>query len=429
MNYRLKQLCLSACISLLFFNGAVADESATLSELFKALEKKAWPQAREIANEIDAKNQNGDIMLAFTDSVEAINNGNCTTAKELSNLVIDQTPGFLPAYDVLANCLIVEGQQSKASSLYQSLADNLREGPEQEIAQRKADNLKPDLSPSLAFDFSITPSTNTSRRTSRTTIGNGGVLTDDSRAQDGVTISSGIQLIKPIFNSHRMLSQVSLKLGGRYNTVTSTVLPLVGGEIRNTWLLSNKTSVYAAPFYEYTWRSGDRFFDEYGLRLGGNFILDQTKQLSVNFIISERDFTDTGRDSTFLLANLNQTTLIDERNRINYTFTALDIDSDNPFFNIRDYSAGIELETAHENGFITSLGGIVGTRKYDRNASATSEIQSDDYYSISFGLSHSKIVFNKIRPEVVYNYTNQSSNNLLDDFSAHDIGLKLKANY
>ena len=429
MNYRLKQLCLSACIYLLFFNGAVADESATLSELFKALEKKAWPQARAIANEIDAKNQNGDIMLAFTDSVEAINNGNCTTAKELSNLVIDQTPGFLPAYDILAECLVKDGKQNQAALIFQDLANNLREGPEKEIAQRKANALRPDLSPRFTLDFSVIPSSNTARRTERATIGNGGVLSEESRAQDGVSINGSIQLIKPTFKSKRLLSQVSIKLGGRYDTIRKKVSPLVGIEARNTWLLSKTKSVYAAPFYEYTWNSGDRFFDEYGLRFGSNIALDQTKLLSTDFIISNRDFAEPGRDATFIFGAISNTFLINENNRVKLTGSAFDINSENQFFNVSDYSLNVELETAHENGFITSLGGQIGTRRYDRTATLTTQEREDNYYSANIGFSHKALTFGGVRPEIVYTYTNQSSNDVLNDFAAHDIGLKFKANY
>lgn len=420
-------IILSVIACLLITMQTFANTTSSFNTLFDALGRKAWQEAREIARVIDAQNKNGDVILAFTDSVEAIDGGNCKTAEQLANFVISNSPGFLPAYDILAECLVKDGKKSQAAVLFQDLANSLRDGPEKEIAQRKADALRPDLSPRFALDFSIIPSNNTARRTERANIGNGGVLSAESRAQKGVSITGNVQLIKPIFKSKRLLSQVSIKLGGRYDTVREKVSPLVGIEARNTWLLSKSKSVYAAPFYEYTWSSGERFFDEYGLRFGGNLALDQTKQISTDFIISNRDFSEPGRDSTFMFASIASTSLIDENNRITFTGSAFDINSKNDFFNVADYSLGIELETAHQNGFITSLGGQIGTRRYDRNATLKTEERRDNYYSGSIGLSHKSFVFNGIRPEVVYTYTNQSSNDILDDFSAHDIGLKLKA--
>ncbi len=411
-------------VILLFTTMSVAK---TVPELFDALQQKDWDNARKVANQLDAKNNRGDIFLAFTNSVEAVNRGDCKVAKQLSTLVIQQSPGFIPAYDILAECLIKEGDSEGASKLFQKLANDLREGPEKKLAQRKADTLKPDLSPRVSFDFSIIPSTNTSRRTRRTSTGNGGVLSEASRAQDGVTISSSIKLTKPIFHSKRLLSQASIKLGGRYNSVTETVLPLVGTELRNTWFLSNTKSVYAAPFYEYTWKSGERLFDEYGIRVGGNFSLTQAQKISADFVISKRDFKETGQDATFASGLINNTVLIDEFSRFNYYISASNVDADNSFFNVTDYSIGVELETAYKNGFITSLGGIVGTRRFDRNAPLTSDERKDTYYTASYGVSHKELVFYDIRPEIVYSYTNQSSNDLFNDFSAHDIGLKLKA--
>lgn len=427
MLQRFQTICLTWLASLLFTAGVLANTQTGYDALFGALDRKAWNEARNIAKNIDAQNARGDIILAFTDSVEALNTGNCKAAKQLSTLVIDNSPGFLPAYDILAQCLISEGSNQQASELYQNLANDLRDGAEKDIAQQKADRLKPDLSPRYLLDFSIIPSSNTSRRTERANIGNGGVLTAESRAQEGLSVSGSVQLIKPIFKSKRLLSQVSLKLGGRYDTVREKVSPLVGIETRNTWLLSNTKSVYAAPFYEYTWSSGDRFLDEYGLRFGSYTALDATHQFSTDFIVSRRDFASPGRDSTFIFGSLTNTILLNDSNRIKLTASAFDIDADNSFFNVSDYSFNVELETAHRNGFITSLGGVIGTRRYDRNATLLNEEREDTYYSASFGVSHQSFVFNQIRPELVYTYTNQSSNDVLDDFSAHDIGLKLKA--
>ena len=427
MFQKLQTICLTWLASLLFTASVMANTQTDYDALFGALDRKAWNEARSIAKNIDAQNARGDIILAFADSVEALNTGNCKAAKQLSTLVIDNSPGFLPAYDILAQCLISEGSNQQAAELYQNLANELRDGSEKDIAQQKADRLRPDLTPRYVLDFSIIPSSNTSRRTERASIGNGGVLTAESRAQEGLSVSGSVQLIKPIFKSKRLLSQVSLKLGGRYDTIREKVSPLVGIETRNTWLLSNTKSVYAAPFYEYTWTSGERFLDEYGIRFGSYTALDATKQLSTDFIISNRDFSDPGRDSTFLFGSITNTLLLNESNRIKFTASAFDIDADNRFFNVSDYSLNVELETAHQNGLITSVGGVVGTRRYDRNATLSTEEREDTYYSASFGVSHQSFVFNQIRPELVYTYTNQSSNDVLDDFSAHDIGLKLKA--
>lgn len=417
------------CLLISVMIATPANAETTIALLFDKIQNKEWQKARVIAKELDAQKEQGDVFLAFADSMEAANRGDCTTAKQLASIVIQSTPGFLPAYDVLAGCLVSEGKYNEASQLYQDLSNQLRDGPEKEIAQNKANSLKPNLSPTVAVDFSITPSSNTSRRTSNTTTGNGGILTKASRAQRGITALGSIKLSKPIFKSKRLLSQVSLKIGGQYNTVTKTLLPSIGTELRNTWFLSNNKSIYAAPFYEYTWQSGERFYDETGLRFGSSVAFDERNLFSSNFVISKRNFLNKGADSTLLYAALDYTVLINQNNKLKLYGTFTDINADDIFFNLTEYSIGAELEHHFESGLITSIASTIGTRQYDRSAALTFESQEDTYYSTSIGFSHQKFTIGEIRPEIVYTYTNQRSNDLFYDFSAHDIGLKLKANY
>ena len=400
-----------------------------INDLFTALQQKEWQRAHQIAQTIDASHGKGDVLKAFTRSVEAANSSDCTTAKKLSQLVIRVTPGFLPAYEVFAGCLLKENKRAEASKLYQDLSNALPDGPDKELAQQRADALKPDLSPRFSFDLSVIPSSNTSRRTTRSETGNGGALSDESRAQDGVTLVGNILLTKPIFNSGRMLSQISLKVGASFYTVTEMTLPVVGISLRNTWSISSKASVYAAPFFEYTWSEGERFFNETGLRLGGFYRLDPTRTATFDATVSTRNFADDTRDGEFYSARAGLSHILNQNNKIQYSLLYAETTAEDDFFNTRIVSAGIEWQHLFENGFIISLGGQIGKREFDRFAPLTLENREDDFQSVMVGLSHKDLSLYGIRPELTYTYTNQSSNDLFSDFEAHDLGVRLRGNY
>ena len=400
-----------------------------LNNLFSALQQKQWEKAVVIASKLDAKHGKGDVLKAYAQSVQAINSGDCKTAPKLASLVIRTTPGFLPAYEVLTGCLLKNGKRAEASQLYQQLSNALPDGPDKEFAQKRADALKPNLSPRFGFDLSVIPSSNTSRRTTRSQTGNGGALSDESRAQDGVTILGNVTLTKPVFNNGRILTQVSLKAGAAYDTVTETTRPVVGISLRNTWLLSQKVSIYAAPFFEYTWSSGNRFFNETGLRFGGNYRLDPTITVSLDSTISSRNFIDDARDGEFYSAGASLSHILNQNNKIQYSLSYAENTAENDFFDLRIFSAGVEWQHLFENGFITSLGGRIGKREFDRLAPLTVEKREDDFRAITFGLSHKSFAFKGIRPELTYTYTDQSSNDLFNDFDAHDVGVRLRGNY
>jgi len=401
----------------------------SVNDIFIALKKKDWARAHEIAKILDASNGKGDVLRAFSRSVEASNMGDCETAKKLSVIVIRVSSGFLPAYEVLAGCLIQEGNRNAAANLYQDLSNVLPVGAQKELAQKRSDALRPDLSPRLGLDFSIIPSSNTSRRTSNTSTGNGGVLSDESRAQDGITFFGNILFSKPIFNDGHRLTQFTLKTGASYDTVTNITRPVLGGELRNTWNILNKHSIYAAPFYEYTWSGGERFFDEAGIRFGGVYQLDQSKTVLINANASKRNFANDEQDSNFGFVTATLLHVLDEDDKLQYSLNYGQNAADNDFFNIEFYSAGVEWQHLFENGLISSLEGRVGWRNFDRLAPLTIDNREDEFKSATVGLSHRDFAIYGIRPELTYTYTNQSSNDLFSDFEAHDLGVRLRANY
>ncbi len=406
-----------------------ASASPRLSDLFVLLKEKKWKEAKLIAVELDALNGKGDVLKAFSSSVQAVNSDDCKTAKQLSAIVIRVTPGFLPAYEVFASCLVREGKKVEAADLYKNLSNRLPDGPERKLAQKRSDALRPDLSPSLGFDLSIIPSSNTSRRTSRSNTGNGGALSEESRAQDGVTFIGNVQLRKPIFNNGRILTQVSLKAGASYDTITETTRPLAGVELRNTWLLSPKASVYAATFFDYTWTSGERFFNETGFRLGGTYQLDPARIFSIDASFSDRNFAEDSRDANVVFLKGGLTQIIDQNDKLQYSVNYGNTSAENDFFDVEFYSAGIEWQHLFEKGFISSVEGRIGERNFERLAPLTTQARKDRFSSVTLGVSHRDFSFHGIRPELTYTYTNQSSNDLFNDFEAHDVGVRLRAEY
>ena len=417
--------------SLLFLSvsasAALADVG--LDDLFRSLKQQDWVRAEEIAKTLDAGNGKGDILKAFAKSFETAQQGNCETAQQLSQLVIRANPGFLPAYEVLAGCLVKTGKREQASQLYQNLSNALPDGPEKDLAERRADALKPDLSPRLGFDLSIIPSSNTSRRTSRSETGNGGALSDESRAQDGVAIVGNVLLTKPIFNTGRMLSQISLKAGASYETITETTRPVLGVAWRNSWILSPKAILYATPFYEYTWSSGERFFDEAGFRAGGTYRFNASTTASLDASASIRNFNDDARDANFVSVRGSIAHILGPQNKLQLSANFAQNTADNDFFNVSIYSLNIEWQHLFENGFITSVGGQVGRREFDRLAPFTTDERADNFTSATIGLSHRNFSFKGIRPELTYTYTDQSSSDLFNDFDAHDFGVRLRVNF
>ncbi|MEE9375917.1 MAG: surface lipoprotein assembly modifier [Rhizobiaceae bacterium] len=411
------------------FAQANADtKTATLEMLFSNLKRGQWAEADRVAQLLDQKNHRGSVHFKFSRSVQLAARNSCTRAAVLSQEIIAEAPLFRPAYDVLARCLLRDKRRSSASNLYKRLANHLQDGPERDAILARANSLSPDYSPSYSFEFDLLPSSNINKATSATNIG-GLTITQASRQKPGVAISAYGKLTKPVFITDRLLSNVSLKLGGTYDSVSKDFFPSARIESRTRWLLDEKQSVYISPFFEQTLRNKKHFLRQFGMGVGFTRQHNSTTTFTIDASAVYLSFQKQSQNGIYAQTTLTHSKIISTKDKLKNSLKLASNFSKLKLYAYRSAIFSTEYEHLFDNGLIASFGGDVGIKKYSDTAAGLSEKRLNYSIIARIGISHRKLSYRSFRPELTYAYKRQWSNDVFHDYGSHDIGVRLKASF
>lgn len=397
--------------------------------MFAAINQGDWATAENLASQLDEGRAEGDLMLAFVYAARFIAEDNCAQGLPFARAVVNVSPGFLPAYDLVAACMVQENKAGEAAQLYRTAAERLDEGDaERDQLLARANSLAPDLSPVFTLEGQVQPSSNINRGTEADRIGLG-KISDSSRRKSGVSVGAFGKVEKPVYATNRLFASVSLRAGASYLTHTKTFLPEAEIAATVRWLVTEKTIITTQAAYAYI-LSDDEFYAsrpsltfDVSHQLNANTTLGVSagvtyNRMAANYLDGYNGFV--GASATKALSPTDKVSL-----RTTFDWSERRIETQNYM------GVGVDAEWEHlwANGFITSLGGGAYWRRYDALAPFTNERQVNKSVYGRVGLSHNKLVFGKLRPEITYTATKQWSNDVFSEHVAHDVGFRAKTSF
>ena len=412
-----------------FCKGAMANEqlpTPTVETLFAAINQGEWQNAEAIAAALDANADDKSLFTTFTRATKLVANDDCMSGGPLAETVVSRSPLFLPAYDLIAKCLVAGGEPDKAAAMFDSVALQLNKGAERDQIVTRAQMLRPDKSAKFGVDFNLQPSTNVNRGTSATDI-NGWQISESSRTKSGVMASAFATVDKPIYVSKHLISSVSLRVGAFYDTISKQVFPTARLALNTRYLLSPQTSFGMVLAYEHMLK-GSAFESA-----SPSVAMDVSHQISPALSLGARaDVAYTKHNNNAqagwtaqVSAHAGMIVTANDRLSVAASYVLEARNADTHSFNQTGIST--EWEHAFDSGLIGSLGGAASYRLYKSQAPLTSEKQHNIQAKATIGVSHRDFMIGKFRPELAYTFTKQWSNDVFSDFTAHDVSVRAKA--
>ena len=424
--------CLAAIIAILGGQSALAQNQTQPSHtaysvegIFAALGQGNFADAKKIADVLT--NSSTPNFSAFVNAAQYVAASDCQNGQNLAEQVVKQRPDFLPAYDLIAECMSRNGQAAKAARIFKNIASRMPEGSERDQLLARATALTPKMPYSISVSAEALPSSNLNRGTDDTKVGRY-TISPQSRSTSGTQYSAEIRIDKPVFISDTMLSTLSLSLGGGYDTLSKKFWPTARFEASHRWFLSPRASLGVASYV------GLSLVDQNVERVQPGFIINYSKRitsqtdLSLTADISHLSYRSSDhRDGLALKAEARLSHILTPKDKLTFSMTGS--------WNKRksksqsSLGAGADLEWEHrfEQGFITSTTLGASATFHEGFAPLTTDHQRD--YSVTSGiaLSHEAIMLGSIRPEIGYKYTKQWSNDPFSRYDAHDITFRAKA--
>ena len=405
---------------------AMAQELVTIERLFAAMNQGEWQSAEAIAAALDTQAEDKSLFTTFARATKLVANDDCASGGPLAETVVARSPLFLPAYDLIAKCLVQAGQPEKAATMFDGVASNLKRGAERDQILARAQSLRPDMSPKYSVDVNVMPSTNVNRGTDNTNIG---IFAIDPQARTKAGVSASVfgTVDKPIYVSKNLISSVLLRVGATYETVSEKIFPSARLALNTRYLLSPQTSFGAVLAYDHVLK-GTAF--EFA---SPSVAVDISHQVSPTLTIGARAelaYTHHQIDAQTgwtarLNANASYTILPNDRLNVTASYVREDRNADTQSY--QQIGLSSEWEHAFESGFIGSLGGEAAYRLYESNAPLTTEKQHNVQAKATIGVSHRAFMIGKFRPELAYSFTKQWSNDAFSDFTARDVSVRAKA--
>ena len=114
-----KQAKLAASVLLIggsigFSGSALANDLAVhqlgVEAMFAALREARWDIADAIAADLDAAAEDKSLFSTFTRATKLVANNDCVSGGPLAENVVARSSLFLPAYDLIAKCLVQDGE-------------------------------------------------------------------------------------------------------------------------------------------------------------------------------------------------------------------------------------------------------------------------------------------------------------------------------
>lgn len=406
---------------------AALTQSASVQSLFAAINRGDWAMAENLASQLDANKPEGDLMLAFVYAARYVAADNCEQGLPFAQAVVDIAPNFLPAYDLVATCLDKQGKGAQAAKLYRQAAQRLDDGdPERDQLLARANRLSPDLSPAFTVEGAVQPSTNINRGTDARSIGFGRI-SETARRKSGAVIGAFAKLEKPVYATSRLFASVSLRVGASYLTHTKQFMPeaKIAGTLR--WLATEKTIVTTQASYAYILRDDAFYASRPSVSFDLSHQLTSSITLGASAGITYNRMASAHLDGYNGFVSSSVTKSVSPTDKV--TLTASFDWSERRFEsqNHKGFGADVEWEHLWQNGFITSLGGGGNWQRYEGLAPLTSERQINKSIYGRIGLSHNKLLFGTVRPELTYTANKQWSNDVFSKHVAHDVGFRAKA--
>jgi Surface lipoprotein assembly modifier len=394
--------------------------------MFAALNEGQFDIADAIAATLDSNAEDRSLFSTFARATRLVANNDCASGAPLAQNVVSRSPLFLPAYDLIAKCLVDAGEPDKAAAMFEDVASRLNKGAERDQILARAQSIRPDMSAKFSIDTNLQPSTNANRGTSATDI-NGWQISESSRTKAGVMASAFGTITKPVYLSKQLISSVSLRAGAYYDTVSAQMFPTARLSLNTRYLLSPQTSFGAVLTYEHTLKGGS--FES----ASPSIALDVSHQVSAALSVGARaELAYTHHDNTQqtgwtakLDTNISYTILPNDRLSAATCYVREDRNAATQSYH--QIAVTTEWEHAFASGFIGSLGGEASYRVYRSNAPLTFDKQVNIQTKATIGISHRDLTIGKFRPELAYTFTKQWSNDVFSDFIAHDVSLRAKA--
>jgi hypothetical protein len=403
------------------------DASApSIETLFEALVAEDWAKADATAAQLDAAATDKSLFSTFARATRLTMGGDCNSGLPLAQTVIERSPLFMPAYDLVARCLVADDDAPAAAKLYDAASSRLPAGPERDLMQARAQAFKPDLSPRYSIEAAVQPSTNVNRGTAETRFGEWNIV-DDSRGKSGATAALHATVEKPLYVSKRLVSSVSLRLGASYDTVTSDVYPSVKAAFSNRWIISPRTALGATLAYEHVLKGGDSYLGQPSLTLDASHQLSPATALAGRVHLAYLDFADETRSGWSINASGSASTILSPQDRLRMQVSVGREERKSAAHSATTVAVEAELEHMFESGLIGSVGASAALRYSDGNAPGTSSRQINRQIAGTLGISHRDFMILGFRPELAYTLTRQWSNDVFSDYVAHDVGIRAKA--
>lgn len=421
--YIASAFCFFAMVSVAF---AAASSPAAL---IQHVQKQDWAKADAIAAQLDARSGQGDLMRAYVASARLSHNGECEKAKPLIGAVIKTLPSFVPAYEVLALCLIREGRKQDAHAMFVTLAQKLPKGVWRTRANNNANALAPSYKPRFSMSGSFAPSTNSNRQTAEDSIG---VLSinDESKAESGVRIGAHAIVTKPLFYRDNLTMLGVLRIGAQYETTRRLLNPVVAIETPILYQdVAGKTSYEFRPFVEHVWSRSSTQSRIYGARSSVQRALNDNNILRLDTSLAWHNQVSDSRDGWRASVDLTWIHKFDADRRITFTLGGHHNGSKSDVLRFNQVRVSADYEHRLDNGLIPSIGAHALIRAYDGFAPLTTDKQRDYAFGGQIGISHEKVKLGIVRPEIFVGATLQKSNNPFYSHEALDGGVRFKAQF
>lgn len=403
--------------------------SQPVVDLIRHVQRSQWTEAASAAETLDTRIGRGDLMRAYVDSSRLSREGECEKATALTSALIKVLPDFVPAYESLAFCYIKAGQKQKAHAMYERLAKKLPAGAWQTMAQQNADALAPSYKPRINVSGSVAPSTNSSRQTSENRIG-ALSINDEAKAESGARLSGYVIATKPIFYRGNLSMLGALRFGAQYETSRRLLNPVIAFELP-VFFQDTKTAISYEflPFIEHVWSRTRTQTRIYGARAGIQRPLGNDDLLRLDTSLAWHNHVSDNRDGWRASAQLSWVHKIDENRRTTLSLSTLHNGAKLNRLSYNELSLSAEYEHRLHFGLIPSIGARAYMRLYDGLAPLSDEKQRDYGFGGQIGVSHEKVAFGKVRPELFIGGTIQHSNNPFYSHDALDGGIRFKARF
>lgn len=346
--------------------------------------------------------------------------------------VLQVTPNHINARRELAHTLLLNRDYGPSKYHFEAL---LQVDPNEQMrdAYRHFVNVIHQNQPiGFGGSFSILPSTNVNRGTTNTvfdtTLGQF-VIDPSSQANSGVGTQVGFSgYFRHLNNPTNRLALTWGVSGTRYeakqyNSATANVA-LSYEKITSfgSWSFS--------PYYRAVWREDDADYDARGLRFGLAYRLNDTTQLGFTLAHEYQNFTEHNyRDGAVSYASINLSYQLSPSMSISGGMGVEKSSPDAEHLQYESYEVLAGVARSWEGGLQTNLSVNYAQKDFSGVYPLTNFTRSDESYTISFGVQHSRVNIYGFTPHLSCSHTLNKSNIAFGDYTATECRASISRNF